>query len=191
MNYTLVTPPATEPLTLEETKLFLRVDSNVEDTLITSLIKAARSKVEADTWRSLITQTWKLSMDKDEVKTFTGLTKSPIQSISYVKYFDINVVQQTLTTGSYQANLLNEPAIIKINPIPTMAEIMNAMEIQFISGYGVAASVPEDLKHAMKLLIGHWYEHREAVTVGNMKDVPMAYDALITPYKLIFYPYNY
>ena len=190
MNYTQVTAPTTEPISLEEAKEYLRVDNSVEDTLITALIKAARSKVESDTWRKMITQTWLLSMDKNEVKKFIGITGSPIQTINYVKYFDINVIQQTLSTGSYQSNILNEPAIIELSEIPQMAERMNAMQIEFVCGYGVAASVPEDLKLAMKLLIGHWYEHREAVTVGNMKDLPMAYDALIAPYRLIFYPYN-
>lgn len=190
MNYTQVTAPTTEPISLEEAKEYLRVDNSVEDTLITTLIKAARSKVESDTWRKMITQTWLLSMDKNEVKKFIGITGSPIQTINYVKYFDINVVQQTLTTGSYQSNILNEPAIIELSEIPQMAERMNAMQIEFVCGYGVAASVPEDLKLSMKLLIGHWYEHREAVTVGNMKDLPMAYDVLIAPYRLIFYPYN-
>lgn len=190
MNYTLVTAPATEPLTLAEAKLHLRVDTDVEDSLITALITAARQKVEDDTWRTLITQTWKLSLDKDEVKTFMGLTKSPTQSISHIKYFDLNVVQQTLSTGSYQSNLLNEPAIIQLSSIPQMADRMNAMEIQFVCGYGVAASVPEALKVAMKYLIGHWYEHRESVSVGNFTEVPQTYEALIMPYKLIFYPYN-
>ena len=190
MNYTQVTAPTTEPISLQEAKDYLRVDSNVEDTLITALIKAARSKVENDTWRKMITQTLLLSMDKNEVKKFIGITGSPIQTINYVKYFDINVVQQTLSTGSYQPNLLNEPAIIEITDMPQMADRMNALQIEFVCGYGVAASVPEDLKLAMKLLIGHYYEHREAVTVGNMKDLPMAYDALIAPYRLIFYPYN-
>ena len=190
MNYTQVTTPTTEPISLQEAKDYLRVDSNVEDTLITALIKAARSKVENDTWRKMITQTLLLSMDKSEVKRFVGITGSPIQSITHIKYFDINVVQQTLSTGSYQSNLLNEPAIIEITDMPDMADRMNALQIEFICGYGVAASVPEDLKLAMLLLIGHYYEHREAVTVGNMKDLPMAYDALISPYRLIFYPYN-
>lgn len=190
MNYTQVTAPASEPITLNEAKLYLRVDNNVEDTFITALIKAARSKVENDTWRKMITQTLLLSMDKNEVKRFVGITGSPIQSISHIKYFDINVVQQILSTGSYQSNLLNEPAIIEITDMPEMPDRMNALQIQFVCGYGVVASVPEDLKLAMLLLIGHYYEHREAVTVGNMKDLPMAYDALIAPYRLIFYPYN-
>jgi uncharacterized phiE125 gp8 family phage protein len=190
MNYYQVTAPSTEPITLDEAKLFLRVDSNVEDTLISALITTARQKVEADTWRALITQTWKLSLDRDEVKTFIGITKSPIQSVSHVKYFDINVIQQTLSTGTYQSNLLNEPAIIKINSIPQMADIMNSMEIQFVCGYGVAGSVPEGLKEAIKLLIGHYYEHREAVSTTNMAELPLSYENLIAPYRVLFYPYN-
>ena len=190
MNYYLVTAPTSEPITLEEAKLYLRVDNSVEDSLITTLIVAARKQVESDTWCSLMPQTWKLSLDYNEVKTFTGLTKTPITAISHIKYFDINVVQQTLSTGSYQTNILNEPAIIEITEMPTINKQMNAFEIQFTSGYTNAAAVPQELKLAMHLLIGHWYEHREAVTIGNMKELPMGYDALISAYKLIFYPFN-
>jgi uncharacterized phiE125 gp8 family phage protein len=189
MNYSLVTAPSVEPITLEEAKLFLRVDNDVEDTLINSLIASARVFVESETWRSLCTQTWKLSMDTTEVKTFVGLTKSPIQSITHIKYFDINGVQQTLSTGGFQSDLLNEPARIKFESIPQMKEMMNAMEIQFVCGYGVAASVPEGIKQAMKLLIGHWYEHRESVATNNLSEMPMAVKSLLAPYTIYFYQY--
>lgn len=190
MNYTIVTEPTSEPITLTEAKLHLRVDNDVEDTLISALIVAARLQVEFDTWRALMTQTRKLSLDNTEVKTFTGITGSPIQSVSHVKYFDIDVVQQTMSTGSYEVNKLNEPTIIKLNTIPNMPDMMNAFEIQFVCGYASADLVPQPLKLAMLLLIGHWYEHREEVTVGNMKNIPSGYTSLISAYKLIFYPYN-
>jgi len=190
MNYSLVTGPTSEPISLSEAKEFLRVDSSVEDTLITALIIAARQQVESDTWRGLITQTWKLSLDKDEVKIFMGLSKCPVQSVTHIKYFDLSEIQQTLSTGSYQVDRLNEPARIKLDSLPTMYDMMNALEIQFVCGYGVAASVPEALKHAIKLLVGHWYEHREAVTPGDMRTVPMAYESLIAPFRVLFYPYT-
>jgi uncharacterized phiE125 gp8 family phage protein len=189
MNYSLVTAATVYPVTLEEAKLHLRVDSNVEDTLISSLIIAATSFVEDNTWRALCTQTWKLSLDANEVKKFIGLTKSPIQSISAVKYFDINGVQQTMSTGGFQANLLNEPAIIELQTIPQMKTMMNAMEIQFVCGYGVAASVPEAIKEAMKLLIGHYYEHREAVSTTKLTELPIGIQALLAPYNIYFYQY--
>lgn len=42
----LLTPPAIEPLTLAEAKLYLRVAHEDDDGLITSLIAAARSHVD-------------------------------------------------------------------------------------------------------------------------------------------------
>ena len=189
MNYSLVTAATVYPVTLEEAKLHLRVDSNVEDSLITSLIIAATSMVEDKTWRALCTQTWKLSIDANEVKKFIGLTKGPIQSISAVKYFDLNGIQQTMSTGGFQANLLNEPAIIELQSIPQMKAMMNAFEVQFVCGYGVAASVPEAIKEAIKLLIGHYYEHREAVLTTKMTELPIGVNALLAPYNIYFYQY--
>ncbi|MEQ1790660.1 MAG: head-tail connector protein, partial [Rickettsiales bacterium] len=55
-----ISAPATEPITLAEAKLYLRVDSSSEDNLITDLIVAARMSAEAWLKNSLISQSWKL-----------------------------------------------------------------------------------------------------------------------------------
>ena len=109
MNYKLVTAPTTEPITLDEAKLHLRVDSDVEDTLISALIVAARQQVENTLWISLITQTWKLSIDKVEVYKTIFLSKSPQQSISFVKYFDIS----SITISSNMFSLLETLSYLK------------------------------------------------------------------------------
>ena len=49
MALVLVTPPATQPVSLTEAKLHLRVSDTTEDTLITALIAAARERAEAIT----------------------------------------------------------------------------------------------------------------------------------------------
>lgn len=37
----------------------------------------------------------------------------------------------------------------------------------------------------MLLLIGHWYEHREAVNVGNIiNTMPLSVEALLMPYRV-------
>ena len=67
---------------------------------------------------------------------------------------------------------------------PTARSQPDTATITFIAGYGAAADVPDDLKHAMKLLIGHWFANREAVAVGTLTVVPIAFSALIDSYRL-------
>ncbi|MBY5942774.1 head-tail connector protein [Halomonas sp. DP5N14-9] len=61
--------------------------------------------------------------------------------------------------------------------------------------YASSDSVPDEddcplvmdgsVRTAMLLLIGHWYENREAVVVGTItSEVPMAVEALIQPYRI-------
>ena len=58
-----ITPPSIEPVTLEEAKLQLRVDSDFDDSLICDAIQAAREDCEGETHRAFITQTWQLILD--------------------------------------------------------------------------------------------------------------------------------
>ena len=63
MSAILLNAPASEPVSLAEAKLFLRVEHDDDDDLIAALIAAARVQVEAQTRRALITQTWRLVRD--------------------------------------------------------------------------------------------------------------------------------
>lgn len=49
-----------------------------------------------------------------------------------------------------------------------------------------AQPLVDDLRVAMLLLVGHWYKNREAVSVVNGKGqqaLPLAFDALVSPYR--------
>jgi hypothetical protein len=96
MSIQLVTPPAEEPVTLIEAKLHLRVDFDDDDTLIASLITAARQAAETLTGRQFITARWKQVLDcfpgpslmgvpAGQTFTLPGhailLSKAPVQSV--------------------------------------------------------------------------------------------------------------
>jgi len=64
MNPYLKTPPAIEPVTLEELKDHLRIDSADEDAVLTGLLAAAREWCEGFQNRAYITQTLQLWLDE-------------------------------------------------------------------------------------------------------------------------------
>ena len=167
---TCTSAPAVEPLSVAETKTFLRVDHSDEDTLIGYMIKTAREVCERFTNRQLITATYTLKLN-----AFPGgdgrlyFSRSPLQSITSIQYYDENAVSQTLSSALYQVNI----ADIFGSAIPIYTESWptteagkeNAITITFKSGYGDAATnVPESLRLGMQMYIAHLYEFREAAT---------------------------
>jgi hypothetical protein len=70
MNLTLVTPPASEPVSLTDAKLQCRVTISDDDTLITRLIVAARRYCETFLRRQLVTATWQMTLDTFPSRTF-------------------------------------------------------------------------------------------------------------------------
>ncbi len=176
------TPPAVEPITLAEAKLHLRVDLDDDDDLITSLIVAARQVCEGRLRRALVTQVWDLTLCGFPECGPIRVPLPPLVSVGSVKYRDGAGVQQTLS-GSVYVVAAGTPGAIHLadgQSWPTTQEHPEAVTVRFTAGYGAAAAVPDCIKAAMKLLIGHWYENREAVNVGNItSEVPMAVTALL------------
>lgn len=59
----LVTAPTVEPVTVTEAKLFARIDTTADDSIVNDLIAAARKRCEQWRGRAFLTQTWNLFLD--------------------------------------------------------------------------------------------------------------------------------
>jgi len=184
MGLVLVTPPATEPFTTAEAKTHLRVEIADDDAYIDALTKAARLKLEDDTGRALVTQTWKLVLDGFPANDGGIIVpKSPLQSVASLKYVDSDGILQTVETADYAVDTATKPGwVVPAFGMswPSPRDSMNAVELTFVAGYGAAADVPEHAKLAIKLLLGHWYLNREQVVIGTIvSSVPWAYESLM------------
>ncbi len=104
----LITAPAVEPVTLAEARLHLRVIDTSEDTLITSLIVAAREYCENFTGRKLIQQTWDLILDAFPADG-VSLTYAPTMTIDSVTYLDTNGSSQVLSSALYVTDTFGAP----------------------------------------------------------------------------------
>ena len=188
MSLQLVTPPAGEPVSLAEAKLHLRVDVDDDDSLIGSLIAAARQSAETLTGRQMITARWKLVLDAFPCHAIF-LAKCPVQSVVNIQYLDMNGMSQTLPLVDYVVDTSCEPA--RITPVfgktwpPTLPQI-GAVTITFDAGYGAASAVPEGIKSWIKLRVGSLYAHREEMSIlmrGRIDPLPFV-DGLLDPYRV-------
>ena len=166
MLLNLKTAPASEPLLLATVKAHLNVTSTSWDTQITNLIKVARRAVERYLKRSLITQTWEVYYDNliDEMR----LPYGPIQSVTSVSYYNLDGVLTVLPSTAYWPDL---DGIIKRGYDVTYPEVQygrpNAVVIEYKAGYGDdSTDVPEDIIHAMLIMITDLFENRGEVVIG-------------------------
>lgn len=192
-HFKVSTEPTNPPVSTAEAKAHLRVTHSDDDTYIDGLVKAARRVTERSSGRALITQTIDTYLDRFP-STPIYLPRSPVSAVTHVKYYDTSDTLQTLVVDTdYQVDLLDEP--VRIVPAygttwPTTRDRLSAVQIQSVHGYGAAASnVNEDLVHAVKLLLGHWYEHREPVTIeGVPRAVSLSFNALVTHNRIVMPP---
>lgn len=176
----IATAAAAVPVTLTEAKAHLRVDFSTDDTLITTLINVATEYAEKRLGRALITQTWDMYFDdwdealaNDEDQDCIYIPFSPLQSITHIKYYDTDNVQQTFSSANYDVDIISEPGLVKLSATatigwPSVYNRPNAIVVRFVAGYGAASTnVPETIRAAIKLLISHFYENREGVVTGQ------------------------
>jgi uncharacterized phiE125 gp8 family phage protein len=177
----LYTAPTVEPLTATEARQHCRVDDPSEDTYIETLIVSARQYCENVTNRGFINQTWKLYLDS--FPTQIELRICPVSSVTGITYVDTAGATTTLATSVYQL-LAGEPGIIDLKHEqvwPNLRGDKQGIVVTFVAGYGAAgSSVPDTIKHAMKLLIAHWYRNREATAVEVPMDVAQTVKSLLT-----------
>jgi uncharacterized phiE125 gp8 family phage protein len=192
----LVTGPSVEPITTAEAKTHLNVSGTSKDTYIGTLIVTARRQIERYLNRALINQNWKVYYDcwKHEMLIPFGnlqiTSDTPGPASPVVKYYNTGGTLTTLTeSGYYWVITTTEPGRIVRKYDATYPQLQDgrpdAIEIAFTAGYGVAGSdVPDDIKHAMKLLITNYYEHRGDIVIGQVNKIPSYVTDLIHSYKL-------
>ena len=184
MSIKIITPPASEPVLLADAVLHCRIDGTDEIALGTALSVAAREYCEKYSGRAYITQTIRASFD-GWPRFPINLPRPPLASVSSVKYYGEDNTEYTLDAANYYVDTDAEPGRIALAagislPATTLRDI-NAVQVTYTAGYGAAAAaVPQRVKQAMLLLIGYWYQNREAAAIGKVSsEISFAVQSLL------------
>lgn len=190
MALIVITPPATEPVSVAEAKASpsFRVAGTTDDADIAILIKAAREMAEAITRRALITQTLELVLDafpSGGIELFCP----PIASVTSIKYVDVDGVEQTLSASLYSLDSDTEPGMVAPaygESWPETLDQINAVRVRYVAGYGGAESVPAAIRTWIKMRAGTLYDNPQGIVVGQtVANVPRDFlDGLLDPFRI-------
>lgn len=184
--------PSEEPITVDDIAAHVRADSGEPTSEFAGFIAAARRWAEEYTGQRFI--------QRGAVCYFDGwprgcadviLPAAPLASVSAVEYIaDATNAYVEWSSSRYQVDAINVPP--RLRPVwgqsyPTLQPgTYNAVKITLTAGIATAAeNVPDDIKHALLLLCGHFYQNREAVLTGSVsKEIEFSVTALLGSYRV-------
>jgi uncharacterized phiE125 gp8 family phage protein len=183
MIYSIATAPTTEPVSLTDAKMHIRAitgDTTEDAAIITPLIAAAREYCENITGKALAVQT--IESYPERFTRIITLPRPPVTSVTSIKYTDDDGNETTMDAGDYLVDTICGRVAIKTIPHFTPA-LLNPIKITYSAG---TASIPKTIRQAMLLLIGHWYDNKEAVIVGAVTSVELqlAVKTLLNQHKV-------
>jgi len=186
MGLTITVQPTSEPVTVDELRAHLRLDSSDFDAELTRLITAARKSCEARLKRQLINATYQWTMDYWPGYCME-IPQGPLSSVTSIQYYDGDGTLQTWASTNYQVDtttLYGTVTLAYNSTFPTLqTDKKNAVLVTFVAGYGASASyVPENVKQAILVLAGHWFEIATPVNIGNIvTEIPLHIEWMLNP----------
>ena len=168
-------------ITTAKLKGHLRVTHSDEDTLIDAYRQAACEFVHAycNTRIKATAVTAKFSGFSAQLELPCG----PATSITSIKYRNAGGALTTMDFDNVNFDINRSPVLLRFKTIPDVDPHHPApVEIVFAAGY---ATPPEPLVQAVRFLVAHFYENRQAAEVANVREIPMGVYALLNPYRAV------
>lgn len=187
-GHVIETAPAAEPVTATELRDALKeTATSLPDATANDLIATAREYLEELTGLAMITQSWKLALDRwpttgrepwwdgvrqgsiselfgAENEADLPLPRYPLQSVDTVTVYNEAGTGTAVTIASvFDVDTYGKPGRMALKAgatWPVALRPTNAIEIVYTSGYGAAGSaVPAPLKRAVKNMAAYLYAH--------------------------------
>lgn len=182
IHYQVVTPPETEPVSLDAVKLHLRLipgDDSEDEQIITPLITMAREFCENVTGRALSPQTIAAYPPSDMQRVL--LPMPPLVEVERINTYDEAGNSRTLAQDAYTVDTVD--GLVTLGTLPGNLRTHNPVEIIYRTG---RENIPGPIRQAILLLVGHYYENREAVKVGAIASIEVQLTAktLLNQYKV-------
>jgi hypothetical protein len=188
-SVSVVSGPAAEVVSVEDAKLYTKIDASADDALVSLFAASAREYCETWTRRAFTTQTLEASY---RGWPWCGapliLPRPPLQQVSKVEYIDTDGVRRELSSSAYVVTAPAGPRashgtldIARGVSLPALGAVERPVIVTLIAGYGDAAEdVPEGLRSAVLVHLCDLHMNRGT---GDADAWP-AVERLLRPYRV-------
>jgi uncharacterized phiE125 gp8 family phage protein len=183
----LIAAPSVLPVSLADVKSHLRIDHGLDDSLLNVYLAAAINYVDGFSGilgRALCTQTWQERYSKwGDLR----LELLPVSSIAQIAYMPESGAEVTVSAANYTLDSDEFGSFVRFAEnytFPALSPDPEPIRVQYVAGYGAAASVPPPIKAAIMILAGHFYHQTGAPTQSVLSDsIFRLIDLVLAPYK--------
>jgi uncharacterized phiE125 gp8 family phage protein len=157
---------STHVLSTADAKLWMRVDTSADDSLIADLVAESIDFVEEQYGFQLIEKT--VTVEYEYFGKEVRLPLYPVQSITSVKAIDGSGTETTLTVNE-DYYLTGDTLVIDTVYGWEVPDDRIRLKVVFVAGY---TSIPSGIVLGLKKLVASNYEDRQDVVEGNVSEMP-------------------
>lgn len=192
--------PSEPIVSLAEMKAHLRVDDTDNDTLIEAYTAAAESRVDGpNSITGRCFRVWRLRLSLPGFSVRMLLPFPPLIDVQAVRYLDNSGNEQEFAAADHwrvigarhaQGGMV---ALLDGAEWPSLLATADPdlVRIDYLAGYINSGSpedslpIPKDIPHAIKLMVGDWYDHRSSSVIGTTGGpLPLGAEMILAPYRI-------
>ncbi len=179
-----LTDADSETLTLTEVKAALHITETADHDFLLSTITAVRQATEQYIEQTLINSSYTFEIDSFPLNGLICLPMGPIRAISSVQYYDDDDALQTVNSTNYEFDRNGRLRAVSTFEWPSTYDRLSAVIVAYTAGKTHSGNVDDDIKHAMKLMVGHFERNRENTITGTIiKEIPIGYRHLLNAHR--------
>lgn len=183
----LVDEPGSDPVSLDQVKAQIHLTTGHHDAWLTDAIDAAVREVERLTQSAIISQQWDVFFDRfPATGGIIELPKPPLSAVDSITYIDGAGSVQTLSASQYIVDTTSERGRVWEaygETWPATRAIRKAVTVRMTCGFSTADAVPPNLRHAVKMLVAHWFNNRDTVSKDSQNEVPFGVHSLLSGHE--------
>lgn len=163
---------------LSNVKTFLRVLSNDDDALITSLVEAATLYAQRYTNTQIMSAPFELYTSS--LTNGFKMPKNPIKSITSIEVMGEDGIYVPFT--DFYTYMQNGVTLLHVDNLPTLKEHEEAVKITFTCGYD---ECPLDIVSWINVKVASLYEFREMYSNGVISEMPKSFvDCMLDQHRV-------